>query len=85
MEIHMLKRDILMQAISTREADIVMYQVNIDNYRAALAILDRDYPGRGDLEAFRTQLQGLLQSATLEQTKEEIMLRALQSQMASVD
>lgn len=57
-----------------------MYQVNIDNYREAIAILDRDYPGRGDLEAFRAQLHNLLQSATLEKTKEEIMLRALQSQ-----
>ena len=72
---------ILRGALEQRERDVMHHQINIDNYRHALADLrGRRSLGRG-LRKFVKVLRGLLQSSELEQQKERIMLGAVRAQL----
>ena len=68
------RHDILTQSVEARENDIMLYQINIDNYRAAIADIEANHP---DLWDFADQLRDLLQSSLREQKKEQIMLAAI--------
>ena len=72
------RHDILTQSIEARENDIMLYQINIDNYRAAIADIEANHP---DLSDFADQLQDLLQSSLREQKKEQIMLAAIKANL----
>ena len=72
------RHDILTQSIEARENDIMLYQINIDNYRAAIANIEANHP---DLSDFADQLQDLLQSSLREQKKEQIMLAAIKANL----
>lgn len=72
------RHDILTQSIEARENDIMLYQINIDNYRAALADVEANHP---DLDAFAAQLRDLLQSSLREQKKEQVMLNAIKANL----
>jgi hypothetical protein len=72
------RHDILTQSIETRENDIMLYQINIDNYRAAIADIEANHP---DLWDFADQLRDLLQSSLREQKKEQIMLAAIKANL----
>jgi hypothetical protein len=72
------RHDILTQSVEARENDIMLYQINIDNYRAAIADIEANHP---DLSDFADQLQDLLQSSLREQKKEQIMLAAIKSNL----
>ena len=54
------RHDILTQSIEARENDIMLYQINIDNYRAAIADIEANH---ADLSDFADQLRDLLQSS----------------------
>lgn len=72
---------ILRGALEQRQRDVMHHQINIDNYRHALADLrGRRGLGRG-LRKFAKVLHGLLQSSELEQEKERIMLGAVRAQL----
>jgi hypothetical protein len=68
------QHEILTQSVEARENDIMLYQINIDNYRAAIADIEANHP---DLWDFADQLRDLLQSSLREQKKEQIMLAAI--------
>ena len=68
------QHEILTQSVEARENDIMLYQINIDNYRAAIADIEANHP---DLSDFADQLRDLLQSSLREQKKEQIMLAAI--------
>jgi hypothetical protein len=68
------RHEILTQSIEARENDIMLYQINIDNYRAAIADIEANHP---DLSDFADQLRDLLQSSLREQKKEQVMLAAI--------
>jgi hypothetical protein len=72
------RHDILTQSIEARENDIMLYQINIDNYRAAIADIEANHP---DLSDFADQLRDLLQSSLREQKKEQIMLAAIKANL----
>ena len=72
------RHDILTQSIEARQNDIMLYQINIDNYRAALADVEANHP---DLSDFADQLRDLLQSSLREQKKEQIMLNAVKANL----
>jgi hypothetical protein len=72
------RHDILTQSVEARENDIMLYQINIDNYRAAIADIEANHP---DLSDFADQLQDLLQSSLREQKKEQIMLAAIKANL----
>ena len=72
------RHDILTQSIEARENDIMLYQINIDNYRAAIADIEANHP---DLSDFADQLRDLLQSSLREQKKEQVMLAAIKANL----
>jgi hypothetical protein len=72
------RHDILTQSVEARENDIMLYQINIDNYRAAIADIEANHP---DLSDFADQLRDLLQSSLREQKKEQIMLAAIKANL----
>lgn len=78
----MNKKEILISALDARQAEVMHYQINIDNYTLALAEI-RNLPEgeQEELRAFSDQLSGLLASERLEQKKARIMLAVIQQQL----
>ena len=75
------KLEILSAAVEQRRQDVMHYQINIDNYRAAIAELDENYSDRADMAPFREQLCELLRTSLIEQTKEKILLTVIERQV----
>ena len=75
------KTEILTSAVEHRRQEVMHYQINIDNYRAAIAELDENYSDRADMAPFREQLCELLRTSLIEQTKEKIMLTVIERQV----
>jgi hypothetical protein len=78
------KKVILQQALEGREAEVLEYQINIDNYKQAIVKIDSDYSDHADLIPFRAQLVELLNAATLEQTKAVIMRDVIATQVEAL-
>jgi len=75
------KLEILSAAVEQRRQDVMHYQINIDNYRAAIVELDTNYSDRADMASFREQLCELLRTSLVEQTKEKILLTVIERQV----
>jgi hypothetical protein len=71
------KREILIAALDARIKEVTEYQVNIDNFRLAIAKIGND----DELQPFKQHLQNLLTSSILEQRKAQIMLDVIRSQV----
>jgi hypothetical protein len=78
------KQEIITENITAREHSIMLYQINIDNYTYAIADIDATENPSEDLIAYRQQLTQLLASERREQSKEQVILRALQAQAAAL-
>lgn len=78
------KQQILTDALEAREHSVMLYQINIDNYTYAIADIDATENPSQDLLAYREQLVQLLASEKREQSKEQVILRALQAQLAAL-
>ncbi|WP_068305911.1 hypothetical protein [Pararhodobacter sp. CCB-MM2] len=74
---HAYRQDILTGALEAREKEVTEYQVNIDNFRLAIAEIGDD----PELQGFKESLQGLLASSVLEQRKAQIMLTVIKKQV----
>lgn len=72
---------ILTEALAMRDAEVLGYQINIDNYTRAIAKIDEFPEITDDLKAFREQLVGLLSSEQREQTKAQIMRDVIADQI----
>lgn len=72
---------ILRGALEQRQRDVMHHQINIDNYRHALADLRGRRSLAWGLRKFAKVLHGLLKSSELEQEKERIMLGAVRAQL----
>ncbi len=71
------KKEILTTSLEGRKKEVTEYQVNIDNFRLAIAKIGDNQ----ELAEFKTQLEGLLKSSLLEQSKAKIMLEVIQDQL----
>ena len=71
------QQEILTTALDARIKEVTEYQVNIDNFRLAIARIGDD----PELQQFKEQISGLMQSSVLEQKKAQIMLEVIQSQL----
>jgi len=71
------KKEMLQAALEARKKEVTEYQVNIDNFRLAIEKIGNDE----ELAEFKTHLQNLLKSSTLEQRKAKIMLEVIESQL----
>ena len=71
------KNELLTTALDGRIKEVTEYQVNIDNYRFAIERIGDDQ----DLQPFKTQIAGMMQSSIIEQKKAKIMLDVIKSQL----
>jgi muramoyltetrapeptide carboxypeptidase LdcA involved in peptidoglycan recycling len=71
------KKQILTDALSQREQEILGYQINIDNYKLAIEMAKED----PDLADFSQNLNNLLASSILEQKKAKIMYEVIKKQV----
>jgi hypothetical protein len=74
---HAYRTEILTSSLDARIREVTEYQVNIDNFRAALALIGND----AELADFTVQLKSLLASSLTEIRKAQIMLDVIQSQL----
>jgi hypothetical protein len=76
------REEILAMSLEAREAEVMNYQINIDNYAIALEEIGALPPEeRTDLATFAEQLRTLLSSEKLEQKKAKIMLSVIKKQV----
>jgi hypothetical protein len=71
------KQEILSNALEMRTQEVLEYQINIDNYRAAL----EKTAGDPSMQEFHSQLENLLASTTREQKKAQVMLEVVTEQL----
>jgi hypothetical protein len=83
-QVYQTKEQIIAENITAREHSIMLYDINIDNYTYAIADIDATENPSEDLVAYRQQLIQLLASERREQSKEQVILRALQAQAAAL-
>jgi hypothetical protein len=76
----MTKHEILTDALTQRQDEVLGYKINIDNYRIAIDLAKKD----PELTAFVQQLQELLNSSIFEQKKASIMLQVIQQQLEDI-
>jgi hypothetical protein len=76
------REKILQMSLDAREQEVMMYQINIDNYTAALNRISKLSPQeQAELSDFANQLAGLLAGEKLEQKKAKIMLYVVKEQL----
>lgn len=63
--------------LPAREKEVIEYQVNIDNYRRAIAKIENDE----NMKDFKIQLEELLKSSIYEQRKAQIILEVIREQI----
>lgn len=71
------RQELLQNAFESRTREVVEYEVNIANYRDAIARI-KDDP---DMQEFKTVLEGLLQSSIVECRKAQLMLDVVADQV----
>lgn len=80
------QEQVLVDAIQMRQNEILMYQINIDNYQS---MLDTPYEPTGDADfdaemlEYRDKIAELLKSEKREQAKSKMVLTALETQLAN--
>jgi len=76
------REEILAMSLEAREAEVMHYQINIDNYTLALQEISKLPPEeRNELSAFVEQLTTLFASEKIEQKKAKIMLAVIKQQV----
>ena len=75
------RKAILSEALKHRESEVLMHQINIDNYRLALAEIEENYANDASLAEFATRLRELHDSSVIEQRKEIIMRDVIAKQL----
>lgn len=81
MDIAQERLTVLTSAAEHRQREVLHHQINIDNYNKAIAVIDADYADDDAMQKFKAQLESLLASSLVEQTKETIMLRVIKQQL----
>lgn len=76
------REEILAMSLEARENEVMVYQINIDNYSIALEMMSQMPPeDRAELSEFAGRLRDLLASEKLEQKKAKLMLQVIKSQV----
>jgi hypothetical protein len=73
--------EILKSALEARQREVVEYQVNIDNFRLAIAKIDAEHGDKPEMLEFSDRLKDLLSSSLTEQLKAIIMLEVIEYQL----
>lgn len=81
-----LKIETLVAALKQREREIFDYQINIDNFRLAIEKLNsKQNSVVTDMSEFKNQLEQLLSSNILEQSKSQLLYDVILQQLDGVD
>lgn len=75
------KNSILKAAAAQREQEVMHYQINIDNYRLAIAEIEENHSDEQHMLDFASNLKELLTSSLQEQAKEKVLLKVIKSQL----
>jgi hypothetical protein len=75
------QQQILADAIKGRDAEILLYQVNIDNFIEAINLIDSEYADNPDLAKFREELQERLDEERRQQLRAIVIRRAIAAQL----
>ncbi len=75
------KLSILNDALKGREQELLMYQINIDNYRAAILKIEREHPNNQDLQAMRAELITRLGDEERQQLRSRIIYEVIKEQL----
>ena len=76
------KQDILKSSLEAREQEIILYQINIDNYTMALDDISKmEAADRAELSGFAEDLRNRLASEKTEQKKAMVMYRVVKAQV----
>ena len=85
----MTHQEILQSALKQRLEEELHYQVNIDNFRLALVKIAAEYTGDSPvdlaLQEYAKQIEGLLQSSIIEQTKTRVLREVIEQQLKEMD
>jgi hypothetical protein len=73
--------EILTAALAHRNAEVLHHQINIDNYRLALAEIADKHPNCPHMAEFADRLRHLLETSVIEQRKEIIMRDVIAKQL----
>ena len=65
----------------SRIKNVFMYQINLDNYLLSIKEIEKNYSDNIKMLEFRQNLQNLVESTILEQTKEKIVLQVIETQL----
>lgn len=71
----------LAQAEAHRAREVMHHQINIDNYRLAIAEIETNHAGDADMAEFADRLKELLASSLKEQAKERVLHKVIASQI----
>lgn len=77
--------NILKATVDHRQREVLHHQINIDNYRLAIAEIEQNHADDASLMDFSSKLRTLLDESIREQTKEKIMLLVAERQLAEAD
>jgi len=78
------RKETLRAAAEGRRNEVMNYQINIDNFRLAIAKIEAEHADNVDMVAFADQLEDLLASSLREQLKEQIMLEVIEQQLEGI-
>lgn len=79
------KQQILQSALEGRNADVLSYQINIDNYTLAIARIDAEHQGNDDLAMFREELQQRLAEEKRQQLRTIIIRDVIADQLSAME
>ena len=73
--------DILKGALEQRQRAVMHYQINIDNFRAAIALLDAEHQDDPRLAGYADELVRALAENEGQQARERVILRVIEAQL----
>lgn len=80
-----IKQSILAEAAQARQRDVLLYQINIDNFLLAIEEIRVNHRDDPSLNAFSDQLKEQLAANQAEQAKEKIMLTVIERQLEALN
>lgn len=81
MDLAQERLDTLIQARDARRRAVMHYQIDIDNFTAAIALIGREHGDDPALQAFGNELADLLATTMHQQDRERVILRVIEAQL----
>lgn len=76
---------ILSEALEFRKQEILMYQINIDNYTLAIELVRERFPEDEGMRGFLEDLQSRLEAEIFEQRKSQILHDVIEQQLSRME